>query len=373
MHSFLVLLVLLVSMLVPTPARAQSPEADALRALETRLATALTTKDAAGFEALLAPDFVLRGLPDVPRERWLANALTLCWGDTFELTDFRLLDNGEASAVVSFVLTTFRDPETCDRAIIRSLVTDVWRHDGEGWRLALRHAGPAGGGLAQQFARENAPPPLWERSGELSLVSTGGNTETQTLGVGGAVTWRPGAWRTDAKASFVRSETDQVRTAEALTADVRQSRRLTPHLEVFGRGAYLANEFAGIDRRVTTDAGLGWNVSTSGAHRLRLDAALGYSRETRLASPTLSSALANLGGAYRWQITRATAVTDDALVTASLDEREDWRLSNTLAVTTTMTRVLSIRVAHELRMVNQPVPGFERRDTVIAVALVAKF
>jgi len=358
--------------LLSVTASAQPSVAD-LRTLEERLASALTTRDVGVFEETLAAGFVLRGMPDVSRDAWVANALALCWGERYEITDFRLLDNGEASAVVSFVLTTFRDPETCDRAIIRSLVTDIWRHDGERWRLALRHAGPAGGGVSQQFARENAPPPLWERSGELSLVSTGGNTETGTLGVGGAVTWRPGAWRTDLKASFVRSETDQVRTAEALAADVRQSRRLTPHLEVFGRGAFLANEFAGIDRRVTADAGLGWNVSTIGAHRLRLDAALGHSRETRLLSPTLSSALANLGGAYKWQVTRATAVTDDVLVTASLDEREDWRLSNTLAVTTTMTRVLSIRVAHELRMVNQPVPGFERRDTVIAVALVAKF
>lgn len=366
--------VLLVLGLMPTPLHAQTPDPDAvaLRALEDRLAVALTTKEPATFEALLAPDFVLRGTPDVAREAWMANAAKLCWGDRYELADFRLIDTPGTSALVSFLLTTFLDPETCEPAIVRSLVTDVWRRDGDTWRLALRHSGPAGSGVAQQFAREDPPPPLWERSADLSFVSTGGNTATQTLGVGGAITWRPGRWRTDARTSFVRSETDEVLTAESLTADLRQSRAITPSLEVFGRGTYLSNEFAGIDRRVTADGGLGWNVSNAGPHRLRVDAGLGYARETRLDSPTLSSALALFGGAYQWQISAATALTDEARLSATLDDLEDWRLGNTLALTTTLTRVLSIRLAHELRVVNRPVPGFERRDTVIAVALVAK-
>ena len=368
-----VALLQIVLSLIPALAAAQPAAEPTLRGLEERLAAALTSKDAATFEALLAPDFVLRGTPDVPRDAWIANAVKLCWGERYELTDFGSIEDAGDTAVVSFVLTTFVDPTTCAPAIIRSLVTDVWRLEGEQWRLALRHSGPAGAGLAQQFAREDPPPPLWERSADLSYVSTGGNTDTQTLGVGGALTWRPGRWRTDARTSFVRSETDGVLTAESLTADVRQSHTLTDHLEVFGRGTYLTNEFAGIERRVTADGGLGWIVSNAGAHRLRVDAGLGYSRETRIASPMLTSALANLGGAYQWQISTTTAVTDEVLVTASLDDREDWRLSNTVALTTTMTRVLSIRVAHELRVVNLPVPGFERRDTVVAVALVAKF
>jgi putative salt-induced outer membrane protein YdiY len=325
------------------------------------------------FEEVLPADFVLRGAPDVPRDAWIANAARLCWGDRYELTDFRLIAHDRPTAVVSFVLTTFRDPETCDRAILRSLVTDVWRQDDGRWRLVLRHSGPAGGSLAQQFAREAALPLRWERAADLSLVSTGGNTSTRTLGMGGAVTWRPGAWRTEARASVVRSETEHVLTAESLTSDVRQSRTLSPQVELFGRGTYLTNEFAGIETRITVDGGLGWVVSAAGAHRLRVDAGVGYSRETRITSPTLTAALANFGGAYRWQVARATALTDEALLTASLDDRDDWRLSNTLAITTAMTRLLSIRVAHELRLVNLPVPGFERRDTVIAVALVAKF
>ena len=50
------------------------------------------------------------------------------------------------------------------------------------------------------------PPPRLEGSAELSFVSTGGNSETQSLGLGGAIIWRPDPWNTQAKLSFVRSE-----------------------------------------------------------------------------------------------------------------------------------------------------------------------
>jgi hypothetical protein len=44
-------------------------------------------RDAAAFDALLAPDAVLRGAPDVPRDTWIATALSLCWGDRHEIDD----------------------------------------------------------------------------------------------------------------------------------------------------------------------------------------------------------------------------------------------------------------------------------------------
>jgi hypothetical protein len=111
---------------VSAPAAAQLPDED-LRQAEDALARALVAGDAVAFDTLLAPEFVLRGAPDVPRATWMANALSLCWGDRHEIDDFAVPSaNGEV-AVVSLVLTTFRDPQTCEPAIIRSLLTDLWR------------------------------------------------------------------------------------------------------------------------------------------------------------------------------------------------------------------------------------------------------
>jgi putative salt-induced outer membrane protein YdiY len=359
-------------LLLPLTAAAQTPDTD-LRAAEEQLAAALTKKDRDVFERLLAPEFVLRGAPDVDRDTWIANALGMCWGETYEITDFDVRGRTGDLAIVSLVLTTHVDPATCEPAIIRSLLTDVWSSTPEGWRLALRHSGPAGSAVAAQFAKTDPPPPRWERTAELSLVATGGNTDTQTLGAGGSIVFRPGVWVTRARAAYVRSATDGVDTAESLTADLRQSRELSPRADVYGRVAYLADRFAGIDHRTTLDAGLGWLAVDAAPHSLKLDAGAGFTHEARLADGDETFAIGTGSALYRFRINRTSEFTEQLRFTADLGEAGNWRLHNAAALTVTMTRVLSLRVAHELKRNNRPVPGFRATDTMLAAALVAKF
>lgn len=350
-------------------AGAQEAVAIALRAAEEQLAAALVAKDAGTLERLLAPGFVMRGAPDITRGEWIANALKLCWGERADISDFRVVDATADPALVTFVLTTGRDPVSCERATVRSLITDVWERRDGAWQLVLRHSGPAGG-VAAQFAAEAAPPPLLEGSAELSLVDTGGNADTQTVGSGGSLIWRPGVWTTDARVSFVRSMAGGVETAKTFTAGVRQSRALSPRLDVFARAEHLANEFAGIDNRVSLDAGLGYRWLEGPAHTLRTDAGAGYSRETRLSGDDLSFALATAGAAYQWTVTSALTLADTTLFTASLQDGEDWRFRNMFSITSSLARRLSIKVSHEINVANAPAPGFGRTDTVLSAALV---
>jgi putative salt-induced outer membrane protein len=217
------------------------------------------------------------------------------------------------------------------------------------------------------------PPPRWERKGELSLVATGGNTDTQTLGLGSSIVWRPGTWTTEARVRFVRSETADVLTAKSFVADLRESRALTPRIDVFGRFGYLSNEFAGIDRRASIDGGVGYKVLTGPVHTLQFDAGLGYAHEARTVGVDRSSPLANFGASYKWQLAKTSDVTNAALFTPSLDEGSDWRFGNTLAVTAALTNLLSLKLSHDLKFVNSPAAGFEKTDTVLSVALVATF
>src|SRR5688572_18900010 len=157
------------------------------------------------------------------------------------------------------------------------------------------------------------PPPRFEGSAELSLVSAAGNSETQSLGLGSTITWRPDPWITNARVSFIRSETDGIETARALIAWLRQGRMLTPRLDVFGRVEYLADEFAGIDNRSTVEGGLGYKIVETTQHLLRADAALGYAHESRLVGEDLSNALLNLAGLYRWKFNENASVENGSL------------------------------------------------------------
>lgn len=217
------------------------------------------------------------------------------------------------------------------------------------------------------------PPPRWERKAELSVVATGGNTDTQTIGAGASLVWRPTPWTTEAKVAYVRNESDDKLTAESFAADFREARALSERVDVFGRVGYLSNEFAGIDARTTVDGGVAYKLLLGPVHMLRVDGGLGYSHESRTTGDDLSFVLANFGSAYKWQISPTADLTEAVLFTQSLEEADDRRFSNTFALTAALTRLLSLKLAHELKFTNAPVPGFEKTDTQLSVALVASF
>lgn len=364
----LAILFLLFVLLLSSPAFAQE-----LQTAEHQLAAALTRKDAAALEQLLAPSFVLRGSPDVPRGTWIKNALTLCWGDTFEISDFSIVSEAVDNAVVSLVLTTHRDPMTCDTATIRSLLTDVWTRIDGTWRLMLRHSGPSGQGVAGQFAKTAPPPPRWERSAELSLVATGGNTNTQTLGTGMSVLWRPGRWTTRSRAAYVRSVTANAVTAESLVAELRQSRALSARADAFVRAEYLVDRFAGISNRSTVEGGFGWLALKHAIHSLKVDGGLGATHESRLAGEDRTFSSATLSSLYEWQISQTVALDEQTTVSSDVSALANWRVQNALRLSLTISRLLTVRIANELKHVNRPVEGFRRTDTVLSVALVTRF
>lgn len=371
-HVLRVAIVILLLALSPLVAAAQTLEEE-LRSAEEQLAAALIAQRAETFERLLAPGFVLRGAPDVPREQWIRNAVSMCWGDRFDISSFAVVINTADTAVVSLLLTTHLDPVTCEPALVRSLLTDVWIRDGTVWRLALRHSAPPAASVTGQFEKTAPPPPRWEGSAELSLVATGGNTDTQTLGTVASVTWRPGAWTSRGRAAFVRSATDDVVTAESLVTELRQSRALTARAEVFARAEYLVDRFSGIDRRTALDGGVGWLFIDQAGHKLEVDGGVGITHEVRLAGDDLTFAAGTGGALYTWQISPTALLTERPAVLVALGEPGNWRVQNRLELSVTMTRRLSVRLAHELKRVNRPVEGFRKTDTVLSAALVVRF
>lgn len=361
----------LVCLAVPARAQQGGGAAPDIRALEDTLAQGLVRKDRAALESLIAPGFVMRGDPDIDRHTWLGNAMAFCWGDRAEIADFAVQDLGDA-VIATFILTTDRDPTTCAPAVVRSLITDVWRRD-DGWRLTLRQSGPAGATLAGQFARTAPPPPRWEVRSELSLVATAGNTSTQTLGVGGNLEYRPGPWLTTMRVAFVRAGTDGQDNARSLAIEFRQSRDLSSRAGVFGHAAYLRDTFAGIEHRVGADGGLTYKVVTTAPHAMNLDAGVGYTRETRVAEADRSFATGTLALVYKWNVTRTASLTNDGTFTANLQDRADWRATDTAALSASLNSTLSLRLSYALKFLNRPVPGFKKTDSVVSAALVARF
>jgi putative salt-induced outer membrane protein YdiY len=343
-----------------------------VRALESSLVNALHARDRQRLESLLAAGYVLRGTPDIDRKTWLQNAIQLCWGDRSDIDDFRARRHDDV-VIASFELTFYVDPGTCRAGVLRSLVTDVWVRESGLWKLKVRHAGPpptSSGDLAAQYGVVPDPPPTFESSGEFSAVATGGNTSTRTLGLGAQLAHRWDGQRTEGRARFLTSQADDVTNARVLTVEGRHGLTMTDRFQMFGEASYARDRFAGIDDRVTATAGVAYAVSVPRRQSLTLEGGVGWTLEQRLDLTTLRFATATGALDYRWTILPGIELREDATFHADLESLQNWRTSNTTALTVSLTSVLSLRASHAFEYRHTPVAGFGRSDMRTALTVV---
>jgi putative salt-induced outer membrane protein len=166
---------------------------------------------------------------------------------------------------------------------------------------------------------------------------------------------------------------EHVTRARSFSLELRQSRQISDRVELFGRASFLQDRFAGIDPRLATDAGVADRIVVAPPQSLKLDAGLGVARETRLAGDDLRFVLANLVARYALALSEAAELANETAMTADLTDRDNWRVTNTVAVTAALTGMLSVKLAYTAKFLNLPVPGFKRTDTTAAAALVTTF
>ena len=218
-----------------------------------------------------------------------------------------------------------------------------------------------------------AEPPLTVQA-ELSYVATSGNTDTQTLGVGGEFQIDTDGWTIDAKSAYVSGSSQDQLTARSVTTQARVARRISEYFELFGRFDHVRNRFAGIRNRFATEGGIGYRIGENDAtHRLRIVAALGFTQELRVATPDRAFASANYGARYRWRLSATAEVAAEGNVTQNLETSSDWRAATTTSVTAQLTSALSLKLSNRVAYLYQPVPGFGKSDVLTSAAVVAAF
>lgn len=217
------------------------------------------------------------------------------------------------------------------------------------------------------------PPPPFSGRAELSFVATGGNTSTQSLGANLELGYKLDPWGLVFKGAYVRAKADGKLTAETSEALVRGFRKLAPPLDVYVQAGTYRNEFAGVDSRFTAEAGLAYRLLPGPEHALAVEAGLGYLSENRVIGDDPSSLTGRAGASYKWAFSKTADLTDDAGFTLLFSDASDWRFRNKLAVTASLTGLLSVKLGWGVEYVNRPAPGFGKTDTITSAALVAKF
>jgi len=217
------------------------------------------------------------------------------------------------------------------------------------------------------------PPPAHEGSAEFSFMGTNGNADTRALGVAAQLTLRKSGWLVLNKAGIMRNETDAVVTAQSSQYFLRGERGLNARASIFADYAYFRDTFAGVERRNNVVSGVTYKLVASAAHRLSVDAGLGYLSETSTTNSDVSSGTAVFGVAYKWKMSATAEFAEDVRVAGTFENADDWRLANIASLSARLTSRFVLKVANEVRYLNRPVAGFKTTDSTTAVSLVAKF
>jgi putative salt-induced outer membrane protein YdiY len=224
---------------------------------------------------------------------------------------------------------------------------------------------------AQQPGAPPAPPPRLEATAQFTFLDTNGNADTQSLGAGGNLTWRPDPWTYSTKLIFAQTESDDELSARSVAGGFRAARALTPRFSVFGQYDYLRDVFAGVDERHVTEGGLSYLTFDTPVHRLRVDTAIGSLNEQG-PDRTLNAATLSLAAAYRLAVSTTSEFTYDPRFLQPLTDSAGSKFDHTAALTVALNTILSLKLSHILRYSAEPPVGFDTTDTITAVSLVAK-
>lgn len=129
------------------------------------------------------------------------------------------------------------------------------------------------------------PPLVVDGSANAGFVSTGGNTDVNSLRLDTELVARARANRYTAAAAINRAEDRDEATAENWNASAKYDRFVTPRLFVNANGIFTHDSFRDLDLRSALGAGVGYQVIDSPRARLTVDGGAGYVSERLNAQP----------------------------------------------------------------------------------------
>ncbi|WP_448582511.1 DUF481 domain-containing protein [Thermaurantiacus sp.] len=196
-----------------------------------------------------------------------------------------------------------------------------------------------------------------------------GNASTRSLALGlsllrDGLRWRH---RLEASADIQTSngETDQERILAAWQSDWT----LSEALYVYGRFGYERNFDAGIGRRFIESAGLGLRAIRREGMIWDLEAGPAF-QQTRYFDGLREDSFAFRGASrFRWTLAPATRLTNDTFLLVTTASS----VNNTLALSTTLWKPLSVGVSFTVQWEEEPAPGLQSTSTVTRFTLGYEF
>jgi putative salt-induced outer membrane protein YdiY len=220
---------------------------------------------------------------------------------------------------------------------------------------------------------EDAPKKKWKDSAELSLVSTTGNSFTQTTSGKNTFNYDWSRAGLELFGAGLGAKSEGRVTAEEYNAGEKISWKATERNYLFERFKWTKNRFAGIRNRYETTAGAGRQVLKLDRHSAFLELGFGHTSEERIGSEAVKFASGRVYTKYALKISDTSNFSQDFEYLHNFDDPRDYRHNAETALTAAVSSTFSIKLSYLWNRVGRPPLGFTRDDTKTAVSLLANF
>jgi len=216
-----------------------------------------------------------------------------------------------------------------------------------------------------------APERPWQGDIELGVVTTRGNTDTDSLNAKAKVVNVRDSWRHTGRIEAVNNATDSVRNAEHYFALLKSDHKLSEVSYLFASINYDADRFSGYDYRSALAVGYGRGVVKREDLTLELEAGAGV-RQSKLTDASDADNEGIVSGTMHlnWQFTEVAAFGEDLNVEVGQDAtitRSRTSLKSTLAAN------FALKVTVDVDYTSDVPPGIKNTDVVTATTIVYSF
>jgi putative salt-induced outer membrane protein len=221
----------------------------------------------------------------------------------------------------------------------------------------------------------------WSGTGELGVVISRGNSNTETLNAKLGLGREHGRWKHSLAVAALRSARDGDRTANRYELGGKSDFKMSEASYVYGTMRYENDDFAPFDYQWTAAFGYGRTVIDNERTKLSFEAGPGYRRAqprdltapisgAPIAQDSESELILRAAAQFKHRISDTTELTNATLVESGDD---NTFLKNELGVQVRINARLAMKAGYQLRRNSETSGDTRRTDTLTTLNLVYNF
>lgn len=221
------------------------------------------------------------------------------------------------------------------------------------------------------YAEEDQDESLWSGTGELGIVLSRGNSDTETINANAQIKYTPEQWEHDLRVEWLQARDNGENTAKRFNAAFNSRYQFQNDAYAYAALRYDDDEFSGFNYQGSVSLGYGRFLINNERHVLKVEAGPGLRLSEPVSSGETESELIARGVLdYAWKLSDNADLSNVFLVETG---ENNTFFENKLALTTGITDALRLKLGLSVRR-NSNVPADrENTDYLTTANLVYQF